>query len=391
MPRLRILIPALLVLAAIGVGLTSVVAARVRARQHADWFEGKNLTLAPVVKGLKEPTLVVGAPDGKRFFILEREGRIKIANQNGELQPTPFLDLSQNTSTSTEQGLLGLAFHPDFGHNGFVYIDYTDNDNTVQIIRYTISPPSANTVDPSTAQTVIAIKKGSKYHNGGTLVFGPDGYLYISIGDDEGSEKAQDLTNIYGKLLRIDLDSAQPYSIPPDNPFVNRPDARGEIWAYGLRNPWRFSFDRANGDLWIADVGDAKQEEVDLVPAGTSGQNFGWPYLEGTLCVEEAHCNDAGLVAPLVTYGHDMTCAVIGGYVYRGPTVAALVGAYVFGDLCTGGVFAMRNASSPRVELGFQPIKISSFGEDNAGDLYVVDMQGGIIYRVMDGSIPAAP
>jgi glucose/arabinose dehydrogenase len=388
MPRLRLLIPAVLALAVMGIVATNVVAARVRARQHADWFEGKNLTLAPVVKGLKEPTLVVGAPDAKRYFVLERAGRIKVADLDGNLQPTPFLDLSATTSTSTEQGMLGLAFHPRYAENGYVYVDYTDNDSTVQIIRYTVSPPTANTVDPATAQTVMAIKKGSKYHNGGTLEFGRDGYLYISIGDDEGSEKAQDLSNIYGKILRVDVDSASPYAIPPDNPFVNRADAKGEIWVYGLRNPWRFSFDRANGDMWIGDVGDAREEEVDLVPSGTSGQNFGFPYLEGDLCMDETHCHDPGLVPPLATYGHDMNCAVMGGYVYRGPTAARLVGTYLFGDLCTGGVFALADPSSPRVELGFQPIKISSFGQDSAGDVYVVDMQGGVIYRVMDGSLP---
>lgn len=391
MPRLRIIIVALLALVVIGFALTSVVAARVRARQHADWFQGKNLTLAPVVKGLKEPTFVVGSPDQKRLFILERAGRIKVADLEGNLQPAPFLDLSGNTSTSTEQGLLGLAFHPRFSENGYIYVDYTDTSSDVQVVRYTMSAANAPSVDPATARTVMTIKKHSKYHNGGMLAFGADGYLYIAIGDDEASEKAQELTNVYGKILRIDVDSAEPYAIPADNPFVNLPDARGETWVYGLRNPWRFSFDRATGDMWIADVGDAKEEEVDLVPAGTSGQNFGWPFLEGTLCADEQHCHDAGLVPPLVTYGHDMNCAVIGGYAYRGPTATGLTGTYVFGDLCTGGVFALRGTQEQgfsRAELGFQPIKISSFGEDTAGKVFVVDMQGGVIYEIMEGSVP---
>ena len=393
MPRLRFVIPALIVLAVVGVALTSVVAARVRARQQADWFVSRNLSLAPVVKGLQEPTFVAGSPDGQRYFILERAGRVKVADAKGSLQATPFLDLSQDTSTSTEQGMLGLAFHPNFATNGYLYVDYTDNNNTVQVIRYTVSPPTADHVDPSTAYTVMSIPKGSKYHNGGTLDFGPDGYLYISVGDDEGSEKAQGLDTLFGKILRIDVDSAQPYAIPPDNPFVNQPDARGEIWVYGLRNPWRFSFDRATGDLWIGDVGDARMEEIDLAPAGTSGQNYGWPFVEGTDCMDEGHCHDPRLVAPLVTYGHDMNCAVMGGYVYRGPTATNLTGTYLFGDLCTGGVFALRGTSAAgfsRAELGFQPIKIASFGEDTAGDVYVADMQGGAIYRVMDGSVPPA-
>jgi glucose/arabinose dehydrogenase len=240
---------------------------------------------------------------------------------------------------------------------------------------------------------VLALRKGSKFHNGGTLVFGADGYLYVSLGDDLGTESAQDLGSLFGKILRIDVDSGEPYAIPSSNPFASQPGARGEIWVYGFRNPWRFSFDRSNGDLWIGDVGEAKQEEVDLAPAGTSGQNYGWPILEGTMCLREAHCRTDGLVPPLVTYGHDMTCAVTAGYVYRGPTATALTGTYIFGDLCTGGVFALRGSVETgwqRVELGFQPIKISSFGEDPEGEVYVVDLQGGVIYRVMNGSLPAS-
>jgi glucose/arabinose dehydrogenase len=395
MPRLRWLLVSLVVLVAGGVVLTGVVMARAKARAQADWLVGKNLTLAPIVKGLKEPTFVAGPPDGsKRLFILEREGRVRVADANGQLLATPFLDVSQNTSTGTEEGLLGLAFDPSFTQNGYVYIDYTANDASVQVVRYTVSPGQPNQVDPATAQTVMAIHKQSKYHNGGMLAFGPDGYLYISVGDDESSEQAQVLTSVYGKILRIDVDSAQaqPYAIPSTNPFVNQPGARAEIWSYGLRNPWRFSFDRTSGDMWIGEVGDARWEEVDFQPADSQGgENYGWPMLEGTECENPEHCHDPGLVAPLVTYGHNMTCAIMGGYVYRGPTAPALSGKYLYGDLCAGGVFTLGGGPDPvanRVELGYQPIKISSFGEDPAGDVYVVDMQGGVIYRIMDGSIP---
>ena len=396
MPRLRLLIPALLVIALVGVIGADLVVTRVRARAQSDWLQGRNLTLAPVIKGLKEPTYVVGPPDGSnRLFALEREGRIRIADANGVLQPTPFLDVSDNTSTGTEEGMLGLAFDPAFTQNGYVYVDYTANDASVQIVRYTVNADRPNQVDPSTASTVMTIPKRSKFHNGGTLVFGPDGYLYISVGDDEASEEAQRLTSVYGKILRIDVTSAQPYAIPPTNPFVNQAGARGEIWAYGFRNPWRISFDRDTGDLWVGDVGDAKWEEVDMQPASSAGgENYGWPYLEGTECADQAHCKDPGLVPPLVTYGHNMTCAVMGGYVYRGPTAKAFTGSYLFGDLCTGGVFTIVGGPSQgwtRVELGFQPIKISSFGEDPAGDVYVVDMQSGVIYRIVDGSVPPPP
>ena len=385
---MRLVILGVAEVAIAGIVLAGAVLARARARAQSDWFQGKNLTLAPVVKGLKEPTLVVGPPDGsKRFFVLERAGRVRIADANGQLKPTPFLDLAEDTSTSTEQGLLGLAFHPAFAQNGYVYIDYTAADSTVRIVRYTVTPDHPDQVDPATAQTVMEVRKQSKYHNGGTLEFGADGYLYVSLGDDEQSEKAQDRTSILGKILRIDVDSAEPYAVPPSNPFVNQAGARGEIWSYGFRNPWRFSFDRSTGEMWIGDVGDAKLEEVDF----QGGENYGWPMLEGSECVIAEQCHDPGLVAPLVTYGHDMNCALMGGYVYRGATAPGLVGSYLFGDLCTGGVFTLRGSAEQgwkRLELGFQPIKIDSFGEDPSGDVYVVDMQGGVIYRIMDGAVP---
>jgi len=391
--RLRPLLPGLLVVVVLGAVLTNVVMARARARAQSDWFIGKNLTLQPAIKGLKEPTFVTSPPrDSKRLFVLERAGRVRIADADGQLRPAPFLDVTEDTSLSTEEGLLGLAFDPSFTQNGYLYIDYTAKDASVRVIRYTVAADDPDRADPASAATVMSIPKRSKYHNGGTLAFGADGYLYIALGDDEASEEAQLLSSIYGKILRIDVDSAQPYSIPPTNPFVGQAGARGEIWSYGFRNPWRLSFDRATGDLWIADVGDAKWEEVDMQPASSQGgENYGWPMLEGTECVDPSHCHDPGLVPPLVTYGHDMNCAVIGGYVYRGSTVPAFVGSYLFGDLCTGGVFTLVGGSDTgwkRVELGFQPIKISSFGEDAAGDVYVVDMQDGVVYRVVDGSIP---
>lgn len=391
--RLRVFVPVLLIVVIGGAVLTNVVLARARARAQRDWFIGKNLTLQPVIKGLKEPTFFATPPDGsKRMFVLERAGRVRVADAEGQLRETPFLDLSDDTSLSTEEGLLGFAFDPAFSQNGYVYVDYTAKDATVRVMRYTVAGDDPDRADPASVSTVMAIPKRSQYHNGGTLAFGPDGYLYISVGDDEASEEAQRLTSVYGKILRIDVDSGKPYAIPPTNPFVGQPNARGEIWAYGFRNPWRFSFDRGTGDLWIADVGDAKQEEVDMQPASSQGgENYGWPMLEGTECADPNHCHDPGLVAPLVTYGHDMNCAVIGGTVYRGSTVPAFVGSYLFGDLCTGGVFTLvggPDAGWKRVELGFQPIKISSFGEDAGGDLYVVDLQGGVVYRVVDGSIP---
>lgn len=394
MPRLRLLLPALIALALVGAVAADLVVTRVRARAQSDWLQGKNLSLAPTVKGLKEPTFVAWLPDGSgRMLILERAGLIRLADADGTLHPQPVLDISDNTSTSTEQGLLGFAFDPGFAQNGYAYIDFTDANSSVQVIRYTMNPADPTHIDTATASAVLSLPKRSKVHNGGTLIFGPDGYLYISVGDDDNSDQAQRLDTVFGKILRIDADSAQPYAIPPTNPFVDTPGARGEIWSYGLRNPWRFSFDRATGDLWIGDVGDAKFEEVDMQPASShGGENYGWPVFEGTECAMPEHCQDAGLVAPLVTYGHNMNCAVMGGYVYRGKTVPAFMGQYLFGDLCTGGVFTMTRDPQGgwnRVEIGFNPIKIDSFGEDPNGDEYVVDMQGGVVYRIVDGSIPS--
>lgn len=386
-PRVRLLLAVLVLLVILGGVLTSVVAARARARARADWLQGQNLTMSPVVKGLKEPTFVAFPPDAsKRIFVVERDGPIRVAGADGQIRSTPLLDLTGEVSTSTEQGMFSLAFHPRFVDNGYVYVSYTAQDNSFQLIRYTVSGDS---IDPTTASTVLSLPKKSKYHNGGMLQFGPEGYLYVAVGDDEDSTLAQALDNPFGKILRIDVDSAEPYAIPESNPFAQTEGARGEIWSYGLRNPWRFSFDRANGDMWIGDVGDARWEEIDFQAAASGGgENYGYPMNEGSECMLPERCHAEGLVAPVVTYGHDMLCSVTGGYVYRGREVGGLTGGYIFGDLCTGGVFAVRPGTSTRLELSFSPIKISSFGEDQSGELYVCDMQGGVIYRIVEGSLP---
>jgi glucose/arabinose dehydrogenase len=372
--------------------LTTVVVPRVLARARADFLSSEHLTLAPVIKGLREPTFVVSPPDDDRLFVLERAGVIRVADAGGRLLAEPFLDLSDKVSSEGEQGLLGMAFHPEFDHNGMVYVDYTARDGSLQVARYVVPAAEPDVADETTAQTLLAIPKKAQFHNGGMLAFGPDNLLYVGVGDDEDPMLAQDLGSLNGKLLRLDVDSASPYGIPSTNPFVDRDGARGEVWAYGLRNPWRFSFDRLTGDLWIGDVGDTKLEEVDFQPAASrGGENYGWPMNEGTECLMAQLCRTPELIAPLVTYGHDMNCSLTGGYVYRGSAVPELVGTYIFGDLCTGGVFALEPSVGggwTRVELGFQPIKISSFGEDADGEVYVVDMQGGVVYRIADGSMP---
>ena len=394
------LIAAIGVILVAGVALvTLVVVPRARARQQQDWFQSKNLTLAPVVKGLKEPTYVVGSPDGTHLFILERAGLLRVADTDGQLLQQPFLDLQGQVSLGGEEGLLGFAFDPGFAHNGEVFVAYTAMDWSLQVVRYTVAADNPNVLDTSTLQSVLSVPKRSKYHNAGMLAFGPDGYLYVAVGDDEQSDRSQDLGSLTGKILRLDVDSGtQPYAVPSTNPFVGS-DARGEIWAYGLRNPWRFSFDRATGDVWIGDVhhvdgeNGLNWETVQFQPANSAGGlNYGFPMQATFHCTDVATCQPPGVTLPVVHYDHNMNCSVTGGYVYRGKSVQGLLGAYIFGDLCTGGVFALRpgpdQRQSSRLELGFQPIKISSFGEDAAGELYVADIQGGTIYRIVDGSLP---
>ena len=396
--HMRLILVALCALAIAGVvGLK--LGAPPAGAQAAGSFVGKNLTLTPVITGLTEPTFVAWPPDGsQRAFNLQRGGLIRIADPNGQLSSMAFLDLSQQVSKGNEEGLLGLAFDPQFAQNGYFYVDYTALDRSIQVVRYTATPDHPDYVDPSTAEPVLVVPKRSAYHQAGMLDFGPDGYLYVSVGDDEQSDRAQDVGVLTGKILRLDVESAQPYAIPPSNPFVGT-DARGEVWDYGLRNPWRFSFDRATGDLWIGDVhhvdegpgGNNNWESVEFQPASQGGLNFGFP-AHFFRCPDVMDCQAPGLTPPVTQYPHQMNCSITGGYVYRGSAIPTLVGAYVFGDLCTGGVFAVRGNSpqpwSKQLELGFQPIKISSFGEDPSGELYVVDIQGGAIYRITDASLP---
>ena len=374
--------------------------ARVHARIRPGWFEGPNLTLSPVIGGLKQPTFVTGAPDGtSRLFVLERGGLVRVA-QDGRLRAEPFLDLSLDVSLGGEEGLLSLAFDPHFTTNGHVYVCYTALDWSVQVVRYTVTPDQPDVADRTSARPVLVVPKKGKYHNSGMIAFGPDQYLYVGIGDDERDIVAQDLGTPYGKILRLDVnggDAGHAYVIPPTNPFAGEEGVSQEIWAYGLRNPWRFSFDRQSGDLWIGDVHHVDQEQglnwevIDFQAAGTpGGVDFGFP-MRVFHCADVATCEPPGVTLPVVEYGHDGNCSVIGGYVYRGKRIPALDGVYLYGDLCTGGVFTLRKGVDPtkaRVELGYQPIQISSFGEDAAGEVYVVDILGGGIYRVEDASVP---
>lgn len=350
-----------------------------------------NVVLQRVVGGLVHPVSIAHTADA-RLFIAQQEGRVMIFDGT-RLLPQPFLDVSSLVSTGGERGLLGIAFHPRYAENGRFFIDYTDRNGNTVIARYTVSANDPNVADPNSAVPILFVQQPFANHNGGQLQFGPDGYLYIGMGDggsagDPGN-RAQNLNELLGKLLRLDVDAAM-YSIPPSNPFARRSGARGEIWAYGLRNPWRFAFDRASADLWIADVGQGSWEEIDFQPAASiGGENYGWRRMEGTHCFTPAsNCNDGTLVLPVIEYGHDDgACSVTGGSVYRGARFPGLQGMYVYGDYCNGVIWGARRDANGAVTsrvLRNTTIAISTFGEDANGELYVADYDGGVLYQLTD-------
>lgn len=354
------------------------------------------VVLTPVVSGLSNPVLVTHAGDGsRRLFIVEQTGKIRVV-KNGALLPTPFIDFTGEFAQGGEQGLLGLAFHPRYETNGKFYINASLPDGDTIINEYRVSPTNPDVATRVGARRILRIDQPFENHNGGHIAFGPDGYLYIGMGDggsggDPGN-RAQNLNSLLGKMLRININGTSPghaYRIPASNPYVGRA-GRDEIWSRGLRNPWRWSFDRRLGDLWIGDVGQGNYEEIDRsVARGTAargrGANYGWRVLEGRHCFRPpSGCNRSGKVAPMVEYSHSQGCSVTGGYVYRGRAVPYLVNRYVFGDYCSGTIWAIpRAARAPAAKtLVIQTsYNISSFGEDESGELYVVDHAGGAVYR----------
>lgn len=336
-----------------------------------------------LVSGLTRPLQVTHAGDGShRLFVVEQEGRIRVI-KNGQVLPVPFLDLSRLVSCCGELGLLGLAFHPNFERNGYFYVNYTRKEDWVTVIaRYTVSK-NADKADPTSALTLLTVAQPYNTHNGGQLTFSPlDGCLYVGMGDGgpqgDPDNRAQNKNTLLGKILRLDVDGESPYAVPPDNPYVGRAGA-DEIWASGLRNPWRFSFDRATGDLYIGDVGQDTWEEINYQAARTpGGVNFGWRCQEGTHPYNfTAACASATLTDPIAGYDHSLGIAVIGGFVYRGLRYPALVGTYFFADFGSGRIWSLRKIgpttwSVPRQVLDTD-FNISAFGEDEAGELYIVE------------------
>lgn len=348
----------------------------------------RTIALLPLVtEDLESPVSLTHAPDGSgRLFVVEQPGRIRIVDR-GALLPLPFLDIRERILAGGERGLLGLAFHPDFRRNGRFYVNYTRKpDGATVVAEYRRGPsPHQASRDERVLMTVL---QPYANHNGGMVAFGPDGYLYIGLGDGgsggDPDNRAQNPADLLGKILRIDVNQGDPYGIPSDNPFASEA-GRPEIYATGLRNPWRFSFDMHTGDLWAADVGQHKWEEVDLI---VRGGNYGWRVKEGTHCYAPARfCGNDNLTEPVLEYAHDKgRCSIIGGHVYRGRAIAGLAGQYLYGDYCSGEIFAFarnrerESSPAPRVILKTS-FRISSFGEDEVGELYVLDHGGGL-YRI---------
>lgn len=356
---------------------------------------GQQVELQQIASGLNRPVTITHAGDNRLFITLQ--GGTIVIHDGTSLVAGNFLDLIALIGDSGgEKGLLGLAFHPRYAENGFFYVNYTDTSGDTVVARYTVSSTNRNRADPTSARVILRIDQPFSNHNGGQLQFGPDGYLYIGMGDggsggDPGN-RAQNLNDLLGKMLRIDVDSGNPYAIPPSNPFVGRPNVRGEIWASGVRNPWRFSFDRATADLYIADVGQGEREEINFQPATSiGGENYGWRLMEGNRCFNpSSNCNNGTLVLPIIDYGHgDGDCSVTGGYVYRGARYPRLHGMYIYADYCSGRIFgAIRDTNgtwSSRLLIDTSHL-ISTFGEDADGELYVArhSTTSGAVFRIID-------
>lgn len=359
-----------------------------------------------VTSGLSQPTDITHAGDGSnRLFIAEKSGRIKVI-QNKQTSGI-FLDITSKVSTTSERGLLGLAFHPAFASNGYFYVNYTGpdvNGTFFSIIsRFKVSANNPNVADPSSERIILTFSQPFSNHNGGDLAFGPDGYLYIATGDGGSSgdpqNNSQTLSNFLGKILRIDINTEnEPYQIPASNPFVGQPDKNQEIWSYGLRNPWRISFDRGTGDLWIADVGQGAWEEINVQPAGVGGQNYGWRCFEGS--VSYVNCPAILHTAPQYIYGHPGAgCAdttycgrsVTGGFVYRGLQYPSLSGYYFFADYVDKRMWAMRMEGTIPTVFRQENIfinRITTFGEDQLGELYFATLDGSLYQLISNQVLP---
>ena len=350
------------------------------------------LKLQEIGAGLDFPLYLTSPPGDPRLFVVQKEGAIRVI-RDGAVLDAPFLDITRQVmSDGGELGLLGLAFAPDYATSGKFYVHYIDLDGNTRVSSFRVSgdPDRAN---PASEELVLSVRQPGVAHKGGQLLFGPDGMLYIGLGDGADSDggRGQSLGDLLANILRIDV-STSPYSVPADNPFVGTEGARAEVWSYGFRNPWRFSFDRANGDLYIGDVGEGDWEELDYSSAADGagrGINYGWSRMEGKHCFIGRECDQTGLTPPVLEYHHANGCSIISGYVYRGAAMPSLQGTYFFADFCEGWVRSLRMAGGAVTEETDRPElgpggHVTSFGEDAAGELYLVTMEGGVFKIVAE-------
>lgn len=374
------------------------------------------LTTVRIASGLTLPIYVTAAPgDPTRVFVLEKTGRIRVItaidSNTPVLQSTSFLDIDARVGGSAsiggERGLLGLAFHPDYLNNGFFYVNYTNNSGDTRVSRFQVTgdPTTSNSADPDSELILLTFDQPQTNHNGGCLKFGPDNMLYIGSGDGGGADdlhgefgNGQDTGNLLGNILRLNVDIAAPY-IPADNPFVGEGNPLDEIWAYGLRNPWRFAFDRANGDLYITDVGQLLREEVNYISGGAGGQNYGWRCMEGNNCFispsgPNCTCGGDNLTDPIHEYGHGLGCSITGGEVYRGCAIPDLQGTYFFADYCSASIWSFRVVGGAVTDFrvrtseldppgGLNIRNITSFGLDDQGEIYLCDQADGEVFKIV--------
>jgi glucose/arabinose dehydrogenase len=359
-----------------------------------------SIRLEPVLSGGLVNPLYLTHADDERLFVVEQVGRVQII-ENGRLRPQPFIDLRDRVgSVGSEQGLLSIAFHPQYGQPdtpgfGKFYVNYTNYGGDTVISRFSVDPADPNLADKTSETVLLTVDQPYPNHNGGLLKFGPDGYLYVGLGDggsaNDPLNSGQSPNTLLGSILRLDVsDGGEQYRIPADNPFLNDSNRFNEIWAFGVRNPWRFSFDRLTGDLYMADVGQNKWEEVNFQPGDSSGgENYGWNKMEGTHCFPSDPCDPTGLILPIAEYGHDQGCSITGGYVYRGPDFPQMNGNYFFGDYCTGVIWRIYPDGAggwETVQVLDSDLVLTSFGEDVRGELYAMDRTMGSIFRIVPGN-----
>lgn len=346
--------------------------------------EGEGLVLTKVAGGLDQPVHLTAPVGDPRLFVVEQPGRVRII-RDGRALPRPFLDLTDRVRAGGERGLLSLAFHPRYAQNGRFFVNYTDRDGDTQIVRFTVSD-DPDAADPASAMPILSVEQPYANHNGGHILFGPDGMLYVGMGDggsaDDPHGHGRNPNTLLGAILRIDVDAREPYAIPADNPYA-KGGGRAEIWAIGVRNPWRMWIDPAAKLLYVADVGQNRWEEVSVVPLAAGGLDYGWNVMEGRHCFRTPRCDTTVLVQPVLEYGHDEGCSITGGIVYRGRAVPALAGHYLYADYCSGWIRGFRYDGARAVErrawVARRIGSIGSFGQGGDGEAYVLTLEGDVL------------